>query len=95
MQKIGRSSLSVRIQRDLIEADVEQGFGLVDLAEAATLSGEIPGSARILDEAIQIVADIEDRVSRLNLTERFPFLPLLTELRRGIEVARSHHSSTD
>ena len=95
MQKIGRTALSARIQRDLIEADVEQGFGLVDLAEAACLSGDIAGSARILDEAGQIVADIEDRISRLNLTDSCPFLPLLTELRREIEVARSHHLSGD
>ena len=81
-----------RIKIELIEADVEQGFGLVDLAQAANLTGDAVASARILQEADHVVADIVARLLKLGAEESQPFSPLLGELRREIAAARSHQS---
>jgi hypothetical protein len=84
----GHSSAAQRVRIELVEADVEQGFGLVDLAEATFLAGDSAGSARILEEADRVVADIEARLLKLGALQSGPFIPLLSELRREIEEAR-------
>jgi hypothetical protein len=72
----------VRIQ--LIEADVEIGFALVDEAKAYCASGQPEFSSRALQEADDIVADIDRRLQRLGDSESGPFHLLVTELRNEI-----------
>jgi hypothetical protein len=82
------SPVSSRIRRELIEAAVEQAFGLVDLAEEAALRGNSQTATRILADAERVYLDIEERLSRLDAREIGPFLPLVAELRNSIDKAR-------
>jgi len=73
-----------KITIELIEADVEIGFALVDEAKAYHASGQPEFSARALQDAEDVVADIERRLERLGDSESGPFHPLVTELRNEI-----------
>lgn len=73
----------------LIEADVETGFALVDEAKAFRASGQPECSLRVLQNAEAIVADIESRLQRLSELESGPFHPLILELRSEIADARA------
>ncbi len=75
---------------DFVEADCEIGFGLVDLAEAGCEAGDRENAMRALEDADRIILDIEQRLNRLRQDRRVPFGPLLGELRREIEIARTH-----
>jgi len=75
---------------ELVEADCEIGFGLVDIAEMESDSGERELAARALDDADRVILDIEQRLIRLAERNRTPFGPLVSELRRQIKRARSH-----
>ena len=79
-----------RTLRELIEADIEQVFSLVDMAEEQAVLGNFQSGAQILQAAEKVFADIEQRISPLSSDDASPFLPLLAELRRAIENARSH-----
>jgi ferredoxin len=81
---------SDRIAIELVEADCEIGFGLVDVAEAESKSGDRESAARVLDDADLVILDIEQRLRRLSERNRTPFGPLLGELRREIQRARRH-----
>ncbi len=83
------SPISDRIRVELIEADVEQVFGLVDLADAEAQSGNALKSKRILEDAESVFLDIERRLAHLGTSESFPFLALVEELRRSIDTVRS------
>ncbi|ABF40359.1 hypothetical protein Acid345_1357 [Candidatus Koribacter versatilis Ellin345] len=65
----------------LIEADVDIGFSLVDEVRAYRLSGQPEFSVRAFQNAIEIVADIERRLQHLGGSGAEAFLPLLGELR--------------
>jgi hypothetical protein len=71
----------------LIEADVESGFGLVDEARAYRAQGNAEFSGRALQEAEAVVADIERRLQQLCDLEAAAFLPLVAELREQIAAA--------
>ena len=75
----------------LIEADVDIGFSLVDEVRAYRLSGQPEFSARALENAIAIVADIEHRLQKLGKPAAEAFLPLLGELRT--EIAAAEHDA--
>jgi len=85
-----RASLKDRIERELIEADIEMGFRLVDTAEAVVTDADVAFALHAADSAEEVCRDIEQRLSRLNESAREPFVPLLEELRREIESARPH-----
>jgi hypothetical protein len=76
--------LADRILIELIEADVEIGFALVDEAKAYRASGQPEFSSRALLDAEDVVADIERRLQGLDGSESDPFGPLLAELRNEI-----------
>ena len=76
-----------RILVELIEADVEIGFRLVDEAKAYLLSGHPEFSIRVLQVAEDVVADIQRRLQRLGQSESWPFDPLVNELRDEIAAA--------
>lgn len=83
-----RRKLAHQMVIQLIEADVESGFGLVDEARAYRLSGNMAFSSRALQDADAAVADIEHRLAQLGHSDALPFLPLVAELREQIAAAR-------
>ena len=81
-----------RTEVEFVEADVEIGFNLVDLARQESKDGDSSLVARILDDADGVLADIDQRLSRLGHAGRAPFGPLVAELRREVEHAKSRNS---
>ena len=77
-----------RVLIDLVEADVDIGFSLVDVATTQFCRGNLASGERALREAGDIVSDIEQRLLRLASPESEPFRSLVTELRREIEAAK-------
>ena len=71
----------------LIEADVESGFGLIDDAKAHRIQGNDQFSSRALQAAEAVVADIERRLRDLGESGAEPFRPLVGELRDQITAA--------
>jgi hypothetical protein len=71
-----------RVRIELIEADLEIGFTLVDLA-----LGSPEDSTRLLFDAAQVYDDILLRLKRLEPAEECSFRPLVVELRRAIDLA--------
>jgi len=79
-----RRNMAGKIAVELIEADVEAGFALVDEARACSASGQPQFSSRVRQDAEEIIADIERRLQRLDDSESQPFHSLITELRNEI-----------
>src|SRR5262245_16936189 len=86
----GRSS--DRIAVDLVEADFEIGFNLVDIVEAEAGWGDPLRAARVLQDAEDVFVDIEQRLIRLGTDGSQAFAGLTDELRREIDLARLHLS---
>ncbi len=82
-----RRKVSDQVMVQLIEADVESGFGLVDDAKAHRMQGNGQFSSRALQEAEAVVADIELRLAQLGDPQAVAFLPLVAELREQIAAA--------
>lgn len=82
-----RRSAAEQVRIQLIEANVDIGFGLVDTARAYRASGQPEFSLRALYDAAEIVADIERRLRQLGDPKAGPFLPLVDELRKEIAAA--------
>jgi hypothetical protein len=80
-------NMADKILIQLIEADVEIGFGLVDEANAFRASGNPEFRWRALQDVQEVIADIERRLERLGACESVPFHPLVTELRREVAAA--------
>jgi hypothetical protein len=67
---------------ELVEADFEIGFSLLDLAQ------ESPAQApRLIADAEGVYQDILARLKSLPNSESESFVPLVTELRREIDLA--------
>jgi len=81
-----RSSERVRV--DLIEADVDIAFSLVDDARDESRRGNGPYAQRALEDASKTLRDIENRLQELGPDRRSPFGPLVDELRRSIREAQ-------
>lgn len=81
--------LRSRVAVELVEADVEIGFNLVDMARREFESGRSTAATRVLQDADDVLIDIEQRLSRLDDGNRDCFGPLLAELRRELSVAKS------
>ena len=71
-----------RVRIELIEADLEIGFTLVDLAVANP-----ENSLRLLADARKAYEEILTRLNRLEPDEVSKFQPLVGELRRAIDLA--------
>ncbi len=84
-----RSPLRDRIRVELVEADVEIIFSLVDSAEAASLRGNAAFASRAIQDAEDVFRDIEQRLHALGRLQREPFRQLMDELRKEIDVAKS------
>ncbi len=74
-----------RIRVELVEADLEIGFSLVDLVESCPAQ-----TARLVSDAEDIYQDVLTRMERLAAPERRNFEPLVAELRRAIDLAPPH-----
>lgn len=79
----------------MIEADVDIGFALIDEAKEYRAAGQSQFSVGAINEALRVLADIEDRLHRLGNDESCPFLPLVKELRNEIEIIRKEISPRD
>jgi hypothetical protein len=71
-----------RVSVELVEADIEIGFCLVDLAESCPAD-----ATRLVANAEEVYEDLLARLTRLEPLERSNFQPLVTELRRAIDLA--------
>lgn len=76
-----------RIRVEIIEADVQSVFGLIDAAHAAALLGDTRSAQQVLASAEQVYDDIEQRLVKLQDLERAPFLALVAEVRRELDGA--------
>ncbi len=79
-----------RLRTELLEAAVEQGFALIDLAEEAALRGQNFEATQVLHDAERVLADIDQRLAQMQVAQSRPFIALIAELRRSLENARSH-----
>ena len=77
-----------RVGVEFVEANVEIGFHLVDLAENEGKMGNLPVAFRILVDADAVYHDIELRLERSGPRERESFGPLVAELRREIDCVK-------
>ncbi|HEX6880430.1 MAG TPA: hypothetical protein VF135_08710 [Terriglobales bacterium] len=82
-----RRKVTDQVLIQLVEADVDIGFGLVDAAKAYRASGQVAFSSRALHDATEILDDIESRLKQLGQAESAPFLLLIGELRKEIAAA--------
>ena len=80
---------SERIQVELIEADVDIGFGLVDSALGELRAGNLTFARRALQDAEKVLLDIDERLRQIDEERRGPFGPLVDELRKSIRAAES------
>lgn len=94
MPRLDDSRLRHRIPVEFVEADVEIGFSLVDLAEDEFSVGNPAAASRALQDAEDILSDIQQRLLRLRTSESQPFGPLVGELRRAIDLAKLHTTQT-
>ena len=80
---------SDRVRIELIEADVDMAFSLVDDAREEFHEGNAEFAHAALDHAHKVVRDIEQRLAKLDPEHRAPFGPLLDELRKAIQAAQA------
>lgn len=78
-----------RIRVELIEADVDMAFSLVDDAREEFREGNREFAHAALEDANKVVRDIEDRLAKLDAGQSAPFGPLVEELRRAIRAAEA------
>jgi len=78
-----------RIRLELIEADVEIGFSLVDSALGELHAGNVPFAQRALQDAEKVLIDVEERLQGLDAEQSLPFGPLVDELRKAVHAAES------
>ena len=79
-----------RMDVEFLEADVEIGFNLVDMAGRECMQGDLPLASRVLQDAEDVFRDLELRLVRAGARERESFAPLVQELRREIDLAKPH-----
>lgn len=91
MSHSGQFSMRNRIEVEFVEADVEMGFNLVDMAEAECGRGNPVLASRVLEDAEDVFDDIQRRLQRLDAGNQGCFGPLVGELRREIDLAKSHN----
>ena len=66
---------------ELVEADIEIGFRLVDMLECWPAE-----TSRLVAALEDVYAEVLARVNRLQASEQDNFEPLVTELRRAINL---------
>jgi hypothetical protein len=84
-----RQPVAERITRELIEADFEIAFNLIDLSQVEVERGDRPSASRVLQDADDIFRDIERRLTLIGDVKSQPFLSLVEELKRQMARAES------
>ena len=87
-----REPASARIPRELIEANFEIAFNLIDLGQMELDERDSSWAARAVHDAEDVLLDIERRLELLGAINRLPFDPLFGELKRQIALAKSRMS---
>lgn len=77
-----------RVSVDVLEADADIGFSLVDMAEAERRIEDFVAASRALQEAENVYSGIKVRMARLSGEQCAGLEGLLGELRRAIDAAR-------
>ena len=80
---------SERISRELVEADFEIAFSLVDMVHEQTEEGDLACATRALHVADDVFLDIERRLQLMKSPDQQSFDPLVGELRRALALAKS------
>ena len=80
---------SDRVRVELIEADVDMAFGLVDDALEEFHDGNVEFARAALNDAEKVLTDIEARLGKIDVADGAPFGPLVDELRKAIRAAES------
>jgi len=83
-----RQPATERIPKELIEANFEIAFSLVDMVHEETEEGDLASAARALHDADDVFLDIERRLPLINFLDQQSFDPLLGELRRALGLAK-------
>jgi hypothetical protein len=73
---------------EMIEADVDMTFSLVDDAREEFHQGNVEFAHAALDDVNRVVKDIEGRPAKLGAERSAPFRPLVDELRKAIREAQ-------
>jgi hypothetical protein len=81
-----------KILVELVEADVDIGFGLIDDAKTYLAAGQAGFTVRVLQDVAGVIADIQRRLQQLGEAESLPFQALLAELRAEIAAMESAES---
>jgi hypothetical protein len=84
-----RTPAAELVTRELIEADFEIAFNLIDLSQVELESEDRPAAARVLQDAEDIFRDIERRLILIGDSKSQPFHPLVGELKRQLDLAES------
>jgi len=89
MSDAHRNRAAERIPIELIEADFEIAFNLIDMCHAGYVRGDRASASRALHDAEDVFQDIEQRLAIIGSVKSHPFDPLVGELKREIALARS------
>lgn len=81
---------SDRILNELIEADIEIAFSLVDMAEDCFGASDFASAERAIHDADEVLVDIRSRLDAIGKEKGWLFDPLLGEVCRAIALAKSH-----
>jgi len=84
-----RIRVDERITRELIEADVEIAFNLIDLSQTELERGDRPAALRVLQDSEDVFRDIERRLTLIGEVKSQPFSSLVEELKRQTALAKS------
>lgn len=79
----------VHVDADFVEADVDTGFALLQLAESQSVSGEPGDALRVVEEAEDACLDGEYRLTALGVRETRRLGPQLKELHGAIDRMRA------
>ena len=90
MSRLDHRRASDRILTELIEADIEIAFHLVDMTEDCLRDRDFAGTVRLLHDADAVLLDIRRRLDAKGSEKGEPFEPLLSEVCRAIALAKSH-----
>jgi len=90
MSQLDHRRAPERIHTEMIEADIEIAFSLVDMAEECLRERDVISAGHVLRDADDVLLDIRRRVAALGSEKRWPFDPLLGEVNRAIALAKSH-----
>jgi hypothetical protein len=74
------------MSREILEADFEIAFNLIDLAQ--TGENDVEWKCRAVSDAEDVLLDIERRLGLLEVLDRQPFEALLGELKRQLARAK-------